>query len=464
MVEDSFRIIDDSSGMGYVVVQDLPLGDLNPVDAYLGLVGDDNGFLLESLPGRYSFLGRFDNDIITIKEGQDDPWAKMPLKDRALTISPEGLPPFVGGYVGYIGYDMVRGIEDLPRPGIPSGFPDAMLGRVDTLVAIDHDKNRLSIVHAITEPGLSRDLALRKASSEINRIRASIRSRAGNRSPEAAPAQTELESASLSDEKFMAAIAKAREYIRDGDIIQVVLSRRLKLRTTADPFATYARLREINPSPYLFYIKMDDTTLLGSSPEVMVKLLGDEITVLPIAGTRPRGSTPEQDKALSKELMTDEKERAEHLMLLDLARNDVGRVSRPGSVHVPFDHTLRYYSHVMHIVSSVKGLKLEGISGLDVVKACFPAGTVTGAPKVRAMEIIDELEGMCRGPYAGAVGYISFNGNIDTGIAIRTIFLRQGHAYIQAGAGIVWDSRPEKELVETENKLEVLKSALGGFA
>ena len=465
MVKDDLRVIADISGRGYVVVQYLPLGGLSPVDAYLRVVGDDNGFLLESLPGRYSFLGSFDEDgIITIGEGQDDPWAAIPLKDGMLAFSAEGLPPFVGGYVGYIGYDMVRGIEDLPRPGIPSGFPDAVLGKVNTVIAMDHDKAKLSIIHAITERGLSKTQVLKRASDEIRRVRDALKSKAASNNFEAATSPTEIESISLSDDEFMAAVGRAREYIRQGDIIQVVLSRRLALKTTSDPFSTYTSLRKINPSPYLFYIKLDDICLIGSSPEVMVKLLGDEITVLPIAGTRPRGNTPEEDEALSLELINDEKERAEHLMLLDLARNDVGRVSRPGTVSVPFNYTLKYYSHVMHIVSSVKGIKLENLPNVDVIKACFPAGTVTGAPKVRAMEIIDELEGMCRGPYAGAVGYISFNGNIDTGIAIRTIFLRSGHAYIQAGAGIVWDSRPEKELVETENKLEALRSALGGFA
>ncbi len=240
-----------------------------------------------------------------------------------------------------------------------------------------------------------------------------------------------------------------------------MLSRRIKLDAPSDPFTTYRRLRQINPSPYLFYIKLAPITLIGSSPEDMVRLTGDTIATLPIAGTRPRGTNPEEDKRLAEELLKDEKERAEHLMLLDLARNDVGRVAKPATVQVVSSFEVRYYSHVMHIVSCVQGIKKDHLNGIDVLKACFPAGTVSGAPKVRAMEIIDELEGVCRGPYAGAVGYLSFNGNIDTGIAIRTIFMNGNDTYIQAGAGIVWDSKPDMEIKEIDNKLKALSVALG---
>jgi anthranilate synthase component 1 len=242
----------------------------------------------------------------------------------------------------------------------------------------------------------------------------------------------------------------------------VVLSRRLKIDLEGDPFDIYRRLRRINPSPYLFYIRIADVTLIGSSPEEMVRLQGDTITTVPIAGTRPRGRTPAEDDALAIDLLADEKERAEHLMLLDLARNDVGRVSLPGTVRVVQREQVRLYSHVMHIVSCVEGTRRGGVNAVDVLKACFPAGTVSGAPKVRAMEIIDELEGRCRGPYAGAVGYLSYNGNMDTGIVIRTIFSRGGRTYLQAGAGIVWDSTPEREMKEIDNKLKALHTSLGG--
>jgi anthranilate synthase component 1 len=244
--------------------------------------------------------------------------------------------------------------------------------------------------------------------------------------------------------------------------MQVVLSRRVRLDLEGDPFDIYRRLRRINPSPYLFFIRIADVTLIGSSPEEMVRLQGETITTVPIAGTRPRGKNTSEDDYLVQDLLNDEKERAEHLMLLDLARNDLGRVCIPGTVKVVAREKVRLYSHVMHIVSCVEGLRREGVDAIDVLKACFPAGTVTGAPKVRAMEIIDELEGRCRGPYAGAVGYLSYNGNMDTGIIIRTIFSRNDKTYLQAGAGIVWDSVPERELKEIDNKLKALQTALGG--
>jgi len=269
---------------------------------------------------------------------------------------------------------------------------------------------------------------------------------------------------SIEDHAFIDAVRQTKDYIHDGEIMQAVLSRRLELDTGCDPFDTYRRLRQINPSPYLFYLRIGDVTLIGSSPEVMVKLRGDAITLLPIAGTRPRGDSPKHDMELAADLLGDEKERSEHLMLLDLARNDVGRVSVPGSVHVITREEVKYYSHVMHIVSCVEGKKRDDLSNIDVLKASFPAGTVSGAPKVRAMEIIDELEGMCRGPYAGAVGYLSFNGDVDTGIAIRTIFIRDKKVYIQAGAGIVWDSQPENEMKEIDNKLKALSLAIGGMS
>ncbi len=460
---ETLQIFRDRDDRGVVVARRLACDTLTPVQAYWAVVGAGEGFLLESIPGSYSFIGKFSgDDIITILD-EEDPWSRLPLKGSSLSFGRNGLPPFIGGYVGYLGYDMVRGIERLPRPAAPSGFPDAKLGRADTLVVFDHLKQRVSLVHTIPVAGVGDAEACRRAGEAFAPIEDSLAA-TPQLPPAAVPRECGVSDVSLSDEGFMDAVLRAKEYIREGDIIQTVLSRRLRLDASCDPFDTYRRLWHINPSPYLFYIHFHELTLVGSSPEVMVKLRGDTITSLPIAGTRPRGSSEEEDAELAADLLADEKERAEHLMLLDLARNDVGRVSKPGTVEVVSREVVKTYSHVMHIVSCVEGEKRDGLSNIDVLKACFPAGTVSGAPKVRAMEIIDELEGMCRGPYAGAVGYISFNGDVDTGIAIRTIFIRGDEFYVQAGAGIVWDSVPENELREIDNKLRVLSIALGGMA
>ena len=458
--DNIFRDIHDR---GVVVVRRLSCDTLTPVQAYYNLVGDGQGFLLESIPGSYSFIGRFcASDVICIHEEQD-PWSKIPLSGNILRFDREGLPPFIGGYVGYLGYDMVRGIEHLPCPEKESGFPYALLARTDTVVVFDHLGQSISLIHTVCKSGMSDQSALMEAHKAFVEVEEGLMG--SETMPEARiPGRCTVKGVSPGDRDFMEAVGRAKAYIREGDIMQAVLSRRLQLDTRCDPFDTYRRLRHINPSPYLFYIRICDVTLIGSSPEVMVKLKGDTITSLPIAGTRPRGKSSEHDKGLAAELLEDEKERAEHLMLLDLARNDVGRVSAPGSVRVVSREEVKYYSHVMHIVSCVEGKKRKDLSNIDVLKACFPAGTVSGAPKVRAMEIIDELEGMCRGPYAGAVGYLSFNGDIDTGIAIRTIFIKGEKVYVQAGAGIVWDSQPENEMKEIDNKLKALSLALGGMA
>ncbi len=458
---DNMQIFRDTRDNGVVVRKRLACDTLTPVQAYWAVVGDGEGFLLESIPGSYTFLGKFSPGSVMTVEG-DDPWSRIPLRGSFLSFDKDNLPPFIGGYIGYLGYDMVRGIERLPRPAVASGFPDAKLGLVDTLVVFDHMKQEVSLVHTIPVKSTSDDKAQMLAREAFRPIEEALFSQPALPSAQVPP-KCRIKNVSLSDQAFMDAVVRAKEYIRDGDIIQVVLSRRLELDASCDPFDTYRRLRHINPSPYLFYIRFHDVTLIGSSPEVMVKLKGNTITSLPIAGTRPRGKNDQEDEALAADLLADEKERAEHLMLLDLARNDVGRVSRPGTVEVTSREIVKKYSHVMHIVSCVEGQKKDSLSNIDVLKACFPCGTVSGAPKVRAMEIIDELEGMCRGPYAGAVGYLSFNGDVDTGIAIRTIFISNDRFFVQAGAGIVWDSVPENELKEIDNKLRVLSTALGGI-
>ena len=460
---ESIRIFRDRDDKGVVVRKRLACDTLTPVQAFFSVVGDAEGFLLESIPGPYSFIGGFSDARALIVHEESDPWSGISLKGGSLSFDQNGLPPFIGGYVGYLGYDLVRGIEHLPRPPLSSGFPDASLGRVDTVLVFDHFRQDVSLVHTILQPGIGDDDAARMAGEAFIPIEGALYSRP--HLPAAKnPRRCRIEAASLDDEEYMDAVKRAKDYIRDGEIIQAILSRRLRLDAVCDPFDTYRRLRHINPSPYLFYIRLGDVTLVGSSPEVMVKIRGDIVTSLPIAGTRPRGKNEAEDRMLSEDLMRDAKERAEHLMLLDLARNDVGRVSRPGTVRATVREVVKMYSHVMHIVSSVEGTIRPGLTSIDVVKACFPAGTVSGAPKVRAMEIIDELEGICRGPYAGGVGYLSFNGDVDTGISIRTIFIRGGQYFVQAGAGIVWDSVPENELKEIDNKLRVMGTALGGMA
>ncbi|HVN70730.1 MAG TPA: anthranilate synthase component I family protein [Desulfomonilia bacterium] len=461
---DQLKIIRDVADRGVVVVRSTVCDTVTPVGAYRALVGDKQGFLLESVPVAYSFVGRFDLDgTVQVEEGEKDPWSKVPRITDPLTFDQNGLPPFIGGYVGYIGYDMIRGVEELPRPHLASGFPDALLGRVSTMLVFDHLKQDLKLLQAIPQPGITDKDASLLARERFDEIEDALF--AGRISPRPEiPRVHGVQEVSLKDAEFIDAVLKAKDYLHKGDIMQVVLSRRLRLDLDGDPFDIYRRLRRINPSPYLFFIRVNDVTLIGSSPEEMVRLQGDTITTVPIAGTRPRGRSETEDDYLVKDLMGDEKERAEHLMLLDLARNDIGRVCIPGTVKVVQREKVRLYSHVMHIVSCVEGTRRDGVDAVDVLKACFPAGTVSGAPKVRAMEIIDELEGRCRGPYAGAIGYLSYNGNMDTGIVIRTIFARGDKTYVQAGAGIVWDSVPERELQEIDNKLKALQTALGGIS
>jgi anthranilate synthase component 1 len=461
---EQIRLIRDVHDRGILAMKGIACDTVTPVGAFGALVGNSQGFLLESVPVAYSFIGQFyEEDTVEIPEGENDPWSKIPGFPHALSFDHKSLPPFVGGYVGYLGYDMVRGIERLERPPFPSGFPDALLGKVSTVVVFDHLRQDLSLLHVMPHEGISDREAQATARQRFIEIEDVLSSGRTIQKPEM-PKGLHMHEASMKDGEFTDAVLQAKEYILNGDIMQVVLSRRVGLDIQGSPFDIYRRLRRINPSPYLFFMKIRDVTLIGSSPEEMVRLHGDTVTSVPIAGTRPRGKTPLEDDDLAHDLLSDEKERAEHLMLLDLARNDLGRVCAPGSVKVMQREKVRFYSHVMHIVSCVEGIKRSEVNALDVIRACFPAGTVSGAPKVRAMEIIDELEGRCRGPYAGAVGYLSYNGNMDTGIVIRTIFMRGKEAFIQAGAGIVWDSIPERELKEIDNKLKALHAALGGLS
>ena len=458
------------------------------VTAYYKLKDESFGFLLESVVGgeqwaRYSFLGSrprmawmLDGDEVSIWEPGPgwhpgrvaDPMADLlsRLKDAAPRPDPR-LPRFWGGAVGYFGYDLVRRLERLgPGPPDDQGLPTAMFMFSDVVVAVDNLLGRAKAITTVATGAASSRAELRalydEAVSRLDDTVGRLRSRAA---PEpldlAPPAAAEPGYASnFARRDFIDGVRRAQDHIVAGDAFQIVLSQRLATRFDESPFQLYRALRTINPSPYLFNLDFGDFSIVGSSPEVLVRLEDGVVTVRPIAGTRKRGRNRAEDRVLAAELTSDEKELAEHRMLVDLGRNDVGRVSKYGTVTVPELMTVDLYSHVMHLCSQVEGEVREGLTALDVLSACFPAGTVSGAPKVRAMEIIDELEPTARGPYAGAVGHLGWGGSqMDTAIAIRTMIVRDGIAHVQAGAGIVADSNPESEYEETLNKARALLRA-----
>jgi anthranilate synthase component 1 len=396
-----------------------------------------------------------------------DPLVDLETRLQSRTpVEVEGLPRFWGGAVGFFGYDVVRHIESLPdAPTDDLGVPDGLFMFTRTVLAIDNLKGRALAICAVeVDAGLD-EAELRdrfeKAVAETDALQAQL---ASTRGP-APLALTEVTTdpaftSTTTRADFEQAVERVRAYIEAGDAFQVVLSQRLGIELEASPFDLYRAVRTLNPSPYLYFLELDGVTLVGSSPEVMVRLEQGVVTVRPIAGTRPRGTDAEHDRALADELAADEKELAEHRMLVDLGRNDVGRIADWGSVVVPDLMVIERYSHVMHIVSQVEGRLRDGLSAVDVFRACFPAGTVSGAPKIRAMEIIDELEPVRRGPYAGAVGYFGFGGMaMDTAIAIRTVLVTGGRAWVQAGAGVVADSVPAREYEETLNKARALLRA-----
>ncbi len=490
---ETFRdLVDENRGAGRPRVI-IPLARrcsadlLTPVSAFLTLreKGKCN-FLLESVEGgeklaRYSFSGSDPFLIVTSQDGHVDyevrtehlPFTLPAPEEQDIyevlghlmgsykEVKLHDMPRLTCGAVGYLGYDTIHLIENLP-PSPPDDLhlPDAAWCFYDTLVAFDHVKHQLVLMASIfvnedTELKTAYDEAHARLETLENRLR-----RADFKVPVAVKLQNPELRSNTKREDFEAAIKKAKHYIYEGDIFQVVLSQRFSLPFEGDAFNLYRSLRQVNPSPYLFYIDYVSFTLVGSSPEVLVRVEDGKAELLPIAGTRKRGATREKDLALEQELLADPKERAEHLMLVDLGRNDLGRVCEFNSVKVDRYAFVERYSHVMHIVSSVVGKMRKSLSPLDVLKACFPAGTVSGAPKVRAMEIIGELEPSKRGIYSGAVGYLDYSGNIDTCIAIRTMVVRNGTVHIQAGAGIVADSAPDLEFKETENKARALKQAL----
>jgi len=468
-----------------------------PVAAYWRLNGDRPGFLLESVEGgerlgRYSFIGGEPMASITMRDGraevvEDGVTRTEPFTDPVSLLAevlakyrqapPADLPArFSGGLVGYLAYEAVRYFERIPAaPADPLGVADAVFFLADNVVVFDHLLHRRTIVtHVRVDEGTDIDAAYRAAVGRVEAMAERLDSTEAppgpdyGRQTQAADSQLGPEVWNIPAEAFKERVRRCKEYILSGDIFQVQVSRRLRVPMSAHPFYLYRVLRTVNPSPYMYYLRLPGhagerqrgTAIVGTSPEILVRVEDGAVEYRPIAGTRRRGATAERDAELEAELRASEKERAEHLMLVDLGRNDVGRFAAVGSVQVPELFSVERYSAVMHLVSRVTATLAEGATGFDALRACFPAGTVTGAPKIRAMEVISEMEPEARGVYAGAVGYIGFSGNVDTCIAIRTAVVKDDFAYLQAAGGIVADSSPEEELLETENKLAALRRAV----
>ena len=467
---------------------------ITPVAMFARLCGDGPGFLLESVDhsgrwGRWSFLGREPRARIVSGGGAITIEGALPgdvptdrgilaaveaLLERCTTATDDDLPPLHAGLVGYLGYDVVREIERLPdTPADDRHWPDAALSLIGDMVAMDHWSQRVTLIANVFVPDAPDDVALDALYDDALARLARLAEDGATLLSEPLvdpPSRTDelpAVSSTMSAGQYEAAVGEAKEHILAGDIFQVVLAQRFDLTTSADPFDVYRVLRQINPSPYMYFVREPELTLVGCSPEPMVQLLDGRVISRPIAGTRFRGSTDEHDRLMAAELLEHPKERAEHIMLVDLARNDVGRVVRFGTEQVDELMILERYSHVMHLTSQVSGELAEGKTPIDVLRATLPAGTVSGAPKVRAMEIIDDLEPTKRGPYAGIVGYMDFSGNIDTALAIRTMVIDtdagddgRRRASVEAGAGVVADSVPSDEELETRNKARALLAAV----
>ena len=455
-----------------------------PVSAFSKINSGQNAFLFESIEGgenwaRYSFLGSQPSVVfwehqgeVIIQKGRKQ--SRVPLKDNPLDhiqevmagyrpVSVPGLPRFVGGAVGFLAYDVVRAFEPIPSyPKDELKTPLFAFCITDTLLIFDNVAHTIKVVanaHILSTKKADLRRTYQQAIQQIERIIAKLHK--SRRKPTPPTRRTALKfQANMTASEFEKMVLRTKEYIQAGDIIQGVMSQRWQTTIQTNPLEIYRALRVINPSPYMFYLRIAGTELIGASPEVLVRCEDGKIVVRPIAGTRPRGRTPEEDQQLEVDLLADQKELAEHVMLVDLGRNDVGRVAKTGTVRVERFMSIERYSHVMHIVSQVTGELDPNYSAYDVMKACFPAGTLSGAPKIRAMQIIEELEPTRRGPYGGAVGYFSFSGNMDTCINIRTVVAQGEKAYIQAGAGIVADSDPVREYEETQNKAGAMMRAL----
>jgi len=459
-----------------------------PIRLFQHFAKEEHAFLLESVEGgakwaRYSFIGtdpfmrlygKQGNMVLEyggVKESyKDKPIELLKSKLRSFRSPSLGeLPPFTGGAIGFFGYDLLQYYEKLPSHRIDDlEMNDLQFMFCDRVIVFDHFKQQLQIVGNVHIPDGASDSDIRDAySATVKQIEATIEALQQRivfpvTTDRSAPDELELGDiqSNVTKEQFLSNIEQAKQYIRAGDIFQVVLSQRFSIETDIDPLLVYRVLRTMNPSPYMYYLKMGEEVIVGTSPEALVKVDNGRVETRPIAGTRPRGRTNEEDQALEAELLADEKERAEHLMLVDLGRNDIGRVSEFGTVKCDSFMEIERYSHVMHIVSNVSGQLREDKDFFDAFLSCLPAGTVSGAPKLRAMEIISELENEARGAYAGAIGYLGFGGSMDTCITIRTIIFKKGKAYVQSGAGIVWDSVPENEYIETVNKAKGMLKAI----
>ncbi len=454
-----------------------------PVSAFEKLVGQEPGFLLESVEGgerwaQWSFLGWDPVFTLTSRDGvceagtlelpDGDPLAVLEgLIERFSSPDLDGLPPLHSGAVGYLSYDAVRYIEHLPDgPPDDRGLPEMVWHFVGSLAAFDRFSQTVTLVRNVFLPFVDDpETAYHEAVEALRHASERLGGEARYR-PSGPPARHAADldglGSTMDRATFEAAVERVREYIRQGDAYQVVLSQRLEVPYEHDPFSVYRALRLINPSPYLFFVRHPEIAVVGSSPELMTRVRDGVVYSRPIAGTRPRGATENEDRAHEEELLADPKERAEHVMLIDLARNDLGRVCDYGSVAVDDLMVIERYSHVMHIVSGVSGKLRDGMGPVDVIRAVFPHGTVSGAPKVRAMEIIDELEPVARGPYAGAAGYLDFSGTVDTAICLRTVVIAAGTAWVQAGAGLVFDSDPAAEYQETMDKAAAALAAIDG--
>ncbi|MBL4789597.1 MAG: anthranilate synthase component I [Kordiimonadaceae bacterium] len=466
------------------VISNIMVADLDtPVSAYLKLSADEKySFLLESVEGgetrgRYSIIG-LRPDLIWKNDGNDSSICRnaaesgenlyrkqsgppldclRALLDESLIDLPHPLPPMAAGLVGYMGYDMVRQMEDIgPAKDDPLGLETSIFVRPTVMAIFDNVTDLITLVTPVRPtPEIDAETARQLAEQRLDEMHDRLNAPIPLTTSIAAPSELNVQS-NTDPALYREMVAKAQEYILAGDIFQVVLSQRFSVPFELPPFSLYRALRRTNPSPFMYHLAFEDFAIVGSSPEILVRLRDNEITIRPIAGTRKRGADPEEDKALSKELLADEKELSEHLMLLDLGRNDVGRVAKAGTVKVTARNTVELYSHVMHIVSNVVGEIDPKYDAIDALAAGFPAGTVSGAPKIRAMEVIDELEVDARGPYAGSVGYFSANGAMDTAIVLRTAIVKDGVMHVQAGAGIVADSDPEMEQQECQNKARAL--------
>jgi len=487
--EDVFRRLAREADL-VPVYRRLTSDTLTPVSAFHRLDRGDCAALFESViggekVGRYSFLTSEPYQYLsasgtqvrirTRQAGQvaertfesADPLRELQQLVEAVRAAhlPE-LPPFCGGAIGYAGYDTVRYCESLPNsPHDDRGLPDLFFAFFDTMIVFDNVKKTVTVIVLARIPAdkSNLDAAYAEAAARVDALVAELSAPDQRLLPVdiGRPPQKSLPvTSNFTQPAFEAAVEKCLEYIRAGDIFQVVISQRFQATIQSPPFEIYRTLRVVNPSPFMFYLRTPGPTLVGSSPEIMVRVVDGHVTTRPLAGTRPRGQTEEEDRALADELLNDPKERAEHVMLVDLGRNDVGRVARYGTVKLTDVMTIERYSHVMHITSNVEGELATGQTAFDALRACLPAGTVSGAPKVRAMQIIDELEPHRRGPYAGAVGYVDFTGNMDTCIALRTLVVQGDQVYLQAGAGIVADSIPASEYQETLNKARGLLRAL----